>query len=79
MARPKQEPKKRIQVTLSYELFDILKAEADLLGTSVPAVLVSNATEHLYQKMIINQLPDLMDKACKISDYMEKNPGKQKP
>lgn len=51
---------KRINVTLSEELFLKLKERADLLGSSVPSVLVFYAVQGINQENAINSINSMM-------------------
>lgn len=63
--------KKRITVTIGVELYDLLNEQAEMMGTSVPALLVFNATEYLKQQKMINQLPLLMQQAVGLKQVLD--------
>lgn len=71
MARSDGQPKKRVNVTISYEFYDLLKKEADMIGSSVPAVLVSNAYEHINQRQLVLAMPAMLSQMNEISDKVD--------
>lgn len=60
--------KKRITVTLSNDLFMKLKERADLLGSSIPSVLVFYAVQGINQENAINSINSMMSVLDKIED-----------
>lgn len=52
--------KKRVTVTLSNDLYNLLKRESDLMGVSVQNVLVFYVMEHIKQSDMIKKLPSLL-------------------
>lgn len=53
--------KKRINVTMSEEFYRIIKKRADLLGISVPSVLVFYAMQGINQEEAISSLNSVSD------------------
>lgn len=58
--RKKEVEKTRVNVTISVELYQQLKERADLLGTSVPSVLVNYAVQGMQQEKAINTMNSVM-------------------
>lgn len=58
--------KKRINLTLSEELYNLLKEKADLLGTSVQTVILFYCTEYMKQDNMIKIMPSMLDSFKKI-------------
>lgn len=54
--------KKRVTVTLGEELYDKLKKKADVLGSTVPSVLVVYANQAMQQEEAINSMGSIMAK-----------------
>lgn len=52
--------KKRMNVTVSENLYNELKVRADLLGTSVPSVLVFYAFQGISQERAINSIDSML-------------------
>lgn len=63
--------KKRVQVTLSQQLYDSLKTYGDSIGVSVPSLLVLYATEHMKQNQMVSILPELL---TAYSDEVKRKP-----
>lgn len=65
------ESKKRINLTLSDELYNILKEKADLMGTSVQAVILFYCTEYMKQDSVIKSMPGMLQQMSQIQNLME--------
>lgn len=61
----------RLQVTISEDLYNGLKSKADLIGTSVPSLVVFYATEYMRQAQMIEQLPQMMLNASKLQETIK--------
>lgn len=54
--------KKRVTVTLGEEMYNKLKQKADVLGSTVPSILVVYANQALQQEEAINSMGTIMAK-----------------
>ena len=65
--------KKRVTVTLSNDLYLLLKRESDLMGVSVQNVLVFYVMEHIKQSDMIKNLPSLLQATAQCKSPTNSN------
>lgn len=63
--------KKRVNVTLGADFYNLLKQKADLMGSSVPSLLVFYAMEHMYQQNMIDGFPALLERMKEFEQFSQ--------